>query len=132
MNKMTVKKATPIWYECRIDDQTPAGTLRAHIRVPSDSPWFDGHFPDAPLLPGVAQLGMVQDLLGRSADRPLTVEQFTRVRFKQMIRPNQLLQLTVQRSSAPNSHHFRIDGDDGLICSGLIRWAASPSSTGTD
>ena len=54
-----------LWYEWSFDNQEADGEVKAHIRVPADSPWFDGHFPDAPVLPGVAQLGMVHDLLCR-------------------------------------------------------------------
>ena len=118
---MTVKKSKPIWYECRVDDQTPGGQVHARIRVPADSPWFDGHFPDNPLLPGVAQLGMVHDLLCRTSGRPWAVDQVSRVRFKQMIRPDQVLTLTIRPADSPDSHSFRISGDEGLVCSGLIR-----------
>lgn len=73
------------------------------------------------MLPGVAQLGMVHDILCCVSDRPLTVDQVSRVRFKQMIRPEQPLLLTIKPSDAPGSHSFRIVGGEGLICSGLIR-----------
>ncbi len=120
---MTVKKSTPIWYIWKLGDQAD-GQIQAHIQVPRQSPWFDGHFPDAPLLPGVAQLGMVLDILCHVSERPLSVEQVSRVRFKQMIRPEQPLLLTIKPSDAPDSHSFRIVGDAGLICSGLIRLKA--------
>jgi hypothetical protein len=57
-------------------------------------------------------------------DRPLPVRQVSRVRFKQMIRPDQILVLTVRIGDANSSHSFRISGDEGLICSGLIRLSA--------
>jgi len=45
----------------------------------------------------------------------------SRVRFKQMIHPDQDLILTVKTGDKNSSHSFRISGDEGLICSGLIR-----------
>ncbi|MCB2145511.1 MAG: hypothetical protein KQI81_03490 [Deltaproteobacteria bacterium] len=110
-----------LWYEWSFDNQEADGEVKAHIRVPADSPWFDGHFPDAPVLPGVAQLGMVHDLLCRIYNQGLPVRQVSRVRFKQMIHPDQALTLTVKAGDADASHSFRIAGDQGLICSGLIR-----------
>ena len=110
-----------VWYECLFDNQVTNGEVMAHIRIPADSPWFDGHFPEAPVLPGVAQLGMIHDLLCRMLDRTLPVAQVSRVRFKQMIRPDQALSLTIQTGDKNSSHSFRISGDEGLICSGLIR-----------
>jgi 3-hydroxyacyl-[acyl-carrier-protein] dehydratase len=103
------------------DNQGGKDEIRAHIQVPPDSPWFDGHFPEAPLLPGVAQLGMVHDLLIRSLKEKRPVTQISRVRFKQMIRPDQPLVLTVKTGAGNASHSFRITGDEGLICSGQMR-----------
>ena len=113
-----------LWYEWSFDNQGADGEVKAYIRVPADSPWFDGHFPDAPVLPGVAQLGMVHDLLCRIYSQDLPVRQVSRVRFKQMIHPDQALTLTVKAGDANASHSFRIAGDQGLICSGLIRLGA--------
>lgn len=113
-----------MWYKCLLDEQGAKDEIKAHIRVPPDSPWFDGHFPDAPLLPGVAQLGMVHDLLTGILNDHRPVTQVSRVRFKQMIRPDQLLILTVKTGADGVSHSFRITGDDGLICSGQMRLGA--------
>ncbi len=110
-----------MWYEVSFDNQVTDGECKAHLRVPAESPWFDGHFPAMPMLPGVAQLGMVHDLLCRVFDQRLPVTQVSRVRFKQVIRPDQALVLTVKTGAADGSHSFRITGDEGLICSGLIR-----------
>jgi 3-hydroxymyristoyl/3-hydroxydecanoyl-(acyl carrier protein) dehydratase len=32
-------------------------------KCPPDSPWFDGHFPEDPTLPGIAQLEMAVDAI---------------------------------------------------------------------
>ena len=118
--KCRLEKTMTMWYECTLDAMTPEqGT--AHIRVAADSPWFDGHFPEAPVLPGVAQLGMVHDLLCRMLGRRLPVHQVGRVRFKQIIRPGDRLTLTVNAGSDGESRSFRITGDQGLVCSGQIR-----------
>ena len=76
------------------------------------------------MLPGIAQLGMAHDLLCRAFNQRLPVTQVSRVRFKQMVRPDQTLILTVKTGDMSGSHSFRITGDDGLICSGLIRLVA--------
>ncbi len=110
-----------MWYEMSFDKPGSDGEIKARVCVPADSPWFDGHFPQAPVLPGVAQLGMVHDFLCRWFNRRLPVTRVGRVRFKQMIRPDQPLILTVTTGDANGNHSFRICGDEGLICSGLIR-----------
>ena len=120
----------PLCYKWKFDESPDAqwvrGGIEARIRVPADSPWFDGHFPEEPILPGVAQLGLAHDLLCRAFERSLPVARVSRVRFKQMIRPEQRLAVTVQTADASGSHRFRISGEEGLICSGQI-WL-SPES----
>lgn len=113
-----------LWYKMQfdnlIDSRREEGEIRARIRVPADSPWFDGHFPGEPVLPGIAQLAMVHDLLCRACDQQLPVARVSRVRFRQMIRPEQQLTLAVQRDEADGSHRFRITGEEGSICSGQL------------
>ncbi len=116
-----LEKPMGLWYKCILENQGATDEIEAHIRVPSDSPWFDGHFPGMPLLPGVAQLGMVHDILIRIIDEARPVTQINRVRFKQMVRPDQLLVLTIKRGIDGSNHSFRITGDEGLICSGQIK-----------
>lgn len=117
-----------LWYKMqfdnRIDSRREEGEIRARIRVPADSPWFDGHFPGEPVLPGIAQLGMVHDLLCRAFDQQLLVTRVSRVRFRQMIRPEQQLTLTVKRGEAAGNHPFRITGDEGSICTGQLALAS--------
>ena len=119
-----LEKAMTLWYKIRFDNSADSlwekGEIHARIRVPADSPWFDGHFPGEPVLPGIAQLGMVHDLLCRAFDQQLSVARVSRVRFRQMIRPEQQLTLTVQRDQAGGGHRFRITGDEGSICTGHL------------
>ena len=123
-----LEKAMTLWYKIRFDDPVDSrweeGEIRARIRVPADSPWFDGHFPGEPVLPGIAQLGMVHDLICRVLGQQLPVARVSRVRFRQMIRPEQHLTLTVQRDEATGSHRFRITGGEGSICTGQLTLAA--------
>ena len=113
-----------MWYKYTLENKGGKDEIKAYVRVPPDSPWFDGHFPEAPLLPGVAQLGMVHDILIRTLKEQRPVTQVSRVRFKQMIRPDQPLVLTVKIGAEDASHSFRITGDEGLICSGQMKLGA--------
>jgi 3-hydroxymyristoyl/3-hydroxydecanoyl-(acyl carrier protein) dehydratase len=110
-----------LWYESTFDSSNETGEISAHIQVPERSPWFDGHFPRMPLLPGIAQLGMVRDLLVRMHGPGTAVRRISRVRFKQMIRPGQAFRLTIKSGGHDGTHSFRITGDGGLICNGQIQ-----------
>ena len=89
-----------MWYRSRFTDriselQRDNGTVTASVEVPSESVWFDGHFPDAPLLPGVAQLAMVVDILSAALGKPVTVADASRVRFKAAIKPGERIKVEV-------------------------------------
>ena len=109
-----------LWYKYTLTDRQTNGEATARVVVPPDSPWFDGHFPEEPVLPGVAQLAMVHDLICRMHRQSSPVLRLNRVRFKQMIRPDQELTLTVEACDKAGDHRFRISDSNGLICSGMM------------
>jgi 3-hydroxymyristoyl/3-hydroxydecanoyl-(acyl carrier protein) dehydratase len=93
--------------------------ISADIHVPPDSPWFDGHFPGEPILPGVAQIGMVFDAIRRARNRELKISSVRRVRFKRIIRPDDQLKIIVAPlKKEADSYSFRILIQDEAVCSG--------------
>jgi len=98
-----------------------ATDLIADVRVPLDSPWFNGHFPGNPVLPGVAQLDMVFDLIRQNADHPIRLVAVSRVRFKQMIMPEDRFRLVASPKGNQNGvYEFRVLKADELMASGVI------------
>ena len=93
-----------------------------------DSLWFDGHFPGAPILPGIAQLAVVSDLLAWHAEkqgRSAAISSFSRVRFRQFIRPDDTVSVTITPEVGnPAAFKFRIVSRGQLACSGQVRMAA--------
>ena len=92
-----------------------------NAQVPPDSPWFDGHFPEDPTLPGIAQLEMAVDVIKLAGKRNLSVTGFKKVRFKRVIRPNQALKIiATPRKSKEGSYAFRILVENELACNGVL------------
>jgi 3-hydroxyacyl-[acyl-carrier-protein] dehydratase len=86
-----------------------------------DSPWFDGHFPENPTLPGIAQLEMAIDAIRLVSKRNLSVTGFRKVRFKRVIRPGEKLKvIATPRKSQEGSYAFRILAEDELACNGVL------------
>ena len=125
-----------LWYKWLFKEapepQWSQGRLKADVRIPADSPWFDGHFPGKPLLPGVAQLGLVRDLIRRASGRPGCVVRVSRVRFKQMILPDQPLNVTVEAPDSSGCHRFRISSEQGVISTGQLWLAAETEDNATE
>ena len=98
-----------------------ATELIADIRIPSDSPWFKGHFPNNPVLPGIAQLEMVFNLIRQTLGHPIRLAAVNHVRFKQMILPADELRVVVSPKEAQHGRYtFRILKTDELVTSGVI------------
>ena len=98
-------------------------SITAHVQVPADAVWFDGHFPGEPILPGVAQLSVVVDLLKEALGHHVTVNQITRVRFKQAIRPNENMTVQITPKESSLAYGFRISSGENPACSGNIKLA---------
>jgi len=51
------------WYSILGLEASDDDKMILKAEVPPDSPWFDGHFPENPILPGIAQLEMAIDAI---------------------------------------------------------------------
>lgn len=115
-----------MWHELSSVQTTAAGEITADVRVPAESPWFSGHFPEDPILPGIAQLGIVYDALCRSRGQLPGVAGFSRVKFRRIIRPADRLKMTIApRKGVAGSYTFRIAAGEEIACSGAIALRAS-------
>lgn len=95
--------------------------ISTDIHIPSDSPWFDGHFPGEPILPGVAQIGMVFDAIRKAHNQDLIISGVRRVRFKRMIRPDDRLKIiATPLRKEMGAYSFRILIQDETVCSGVM------------
>jgi 3-hydroxymyristoyl/3-hydroxydecanoyl-(acyl carrier protein) dehydratase len=99
------------------------GSLSAEVHVPASASWFDGHFPDWPVLPGIAQLAMVYEVVRRALDSPVRVAEVNRVRFKQMIAPDDRLTVIAESRPEYGRYAFRITRGDEVVCTGSMNFA---------
>ena len=103
------------------------GVLRMNANVHTETfcvdaahPALPGHFPDAPLVPGVLLLDRVAAAIERRWGS--AVSGFAQVKFRRPLLPQQVAQLTLERGGAVQ---FRISSGDGeLLASGSAELAA--------
>jgi 3-hydroxyacyl-[acyl-carrier-protein] dehydratase len=100
----------------------------ARVTTDSGSPWFAGHFPGDPILPGIAQLKMVADLIAGFRNNEVYLTGLSRVRFKKIVRPGEPLDIHAVPANNENQYAFRITSSGRDICSGLIFFAAKDLS----
>jgi len=109
-----------MWYSL-LDLATPApGTIQAQVSVNDDSPWFSGHFPGNPILPGIAQLHMVAAVIARSKQENLYIKRVQRVKFKKIVRPGERLEIHAAATTILGQYSFRITHETQDVCSGMM------------
>ena len=100
---------------------TAGGVITADVHVSEDAVWFDGHFPGAPVLPGVAQVALVVDMLNRALEAPHRAVRVSRVRFKQPIRPGDVIGVRLERKgTAAGSWGLHLSVEAVPVCTGIL------------
>lgn len=112
------------WHVLKNLKESDAKEISAEVAVPPESLWFDGHFPGNPILPGIAQLAIVSDVLSefaRSKGDDIAVVEISRVRFRQFIKPNDLIQVSASPDKEdPSLFKFRIRVNGQAACNGVM------------
>jgi predicted hotdog family 3-hydroxylacyl-ACP dehydratase len=91
---------------------------RARIHLPAGHPYFDGHFVDRPMCPGVGMLHCVELAIERTHRR--RVVGFAEVRFKRPILPDVTAELAIDGLGSDRPW-FTITSPEGLHAQGAVR-----------
>ena len=87
---------------------------------------FQGHFPDDPILPGLAQVDWAIRL-GEQAFGPLgAFTGLSNLKFMQIIKPGESIELQLTHNAAKGALAFEFLGDSGRKSSGIINFASRP------
>ena len=90
-----------------------------------DSPWFEGHFPGEPILPGIAIVHTVEQAILKDIQKNnerVVLDELRRIRFVQPVRPGEDLKITVLREDAGGEilFSFKVINKENIVSSGLI------------
>jgi len=99
--------------------------IEALAEVPVDSPWFSGHFPGEPILPGIALIYTVKQAITEEAlkrNQKLHLHSLRRVRFTRPVRPGDTLSvsITAEDENDVMMFSFKIICKDNIVSSGFI------------
>jgi 3-hydroxymyristoyl/3-hydroxydecanoyl-(acyl carrier protein) dehydratase len=103
------------------NDKVPLpGSTRA-LMLTADAIWFDGHFPNDPILPGVAQIQLVLETVNATLGTACRIKSLKRIRFRTMIRPGDRFEVKTQAATGrAGTFQFCITLDDNIACTGTI------------
>ncbi len=111
-----------------------AADVNATIAIPADGPWFEGHFPGRPILPGVAELTLAIAALKQETGKPLPLRGIAFVRLRHLVLPGDRLELAARESTGREGETARLRFDlkrEGvLVANGEIIVGAPRSQPG--
>lgn len=84
----------------RIEGPDAAGRVAGRRRVPEDEPFFAGHFPAMPVVPGVFMVEALAECARRSLPPGATLASAPLVRFRRRVGPGETLELQVTPAEA--------------------------------
>lgn len=105
--------------------ETNNNDIEALANVPADSSWFSGHFPGEPILPGIALVYLVKQVIARGRQKKREKLQFyalRRIRFTQPVRPGDSLSVNINAEDAGEEilFHFKVVCRGNIVSSGMI------------
>ena len=85
--------------------------------IPPDSPYYDGHFYDYPILPAVAQMEIVTRIAAQHLGTPVTVQEIKRMKFSTPLHPSvqAVLKIELKNEKNKQSLNYNISSRDSQI-----------------
>lgn len=90
------------------------------LQVPVNCCWFDGHFPQVPILSGVAQLDWVMTLAAQYLDVQQGFAGIEVLKFQNIIQPGNTVQLELEWVRAKGRLYFAMQNDRPLSSGRII------------
>jgi 3-hydroxymyristoyl/3-hydroxydecanoyl-(acyl carrier protein) dehydratase len=101
--------------EISSSERTALG-VKLVLKVPVDLAYFEGHFRECSLLPGVVQIGWAIELGRQHLSFAGTFRALSAVKFTRVILPGSTVMLTLEYSNDKRELEFAYELD-GRICS---------------
>ncbi len=90
------------------------------LDIPADLPYFSGHFPEQPVLPGVTQLDWAVQIGATEFGYAAEVESLEVLKFQQLILPNSQIKLKVSHNASKHKLVFSYYLDEKRFGSGRV------------
>lgn len=88
------------------------------FEIPPDYPFLEGHFPNNPIVPAIAQIGCCLDAIANDLGQPPAAYKISRFKFSSPILPKQAIQIRVTKNA--DRYTFSILNRQNKVSSGSI------------
>ena len=103
-----------------LSSSTHAGRSLVRVRIAEESPFFEGHFAGEPVLPGVAHLALVQELLREHVDASLSILGIDVLRFRAPVVPRDELDVELRPRDSGRHVDFEIRRGESAVSGGVL------------
>lgn len=97
-----------------------ANSRRITLEIPFDLAHFSGHFPQTPVVPGIAQIGWAVALAKQHLLPRFRVTDMEVLKFQRLLRPGDQVELLLRWDEARGKLYFNYDADGQACSSGRI------------
>lgn len=102
-----------------------ANAVSLQIQIAPESPYFEGHFPGAPILPGVAQLDWVALFAREFFVLPPVFQRLEVVKFQQVIKPGMVIDMALAVDAERGRLSFALTSAMGAHANGRFIFGAA-------
>lgn len=105
--------------------QDAAGSV-LRLKVEASNPWFEGHFPRLPILPGVVQIGWAEHYACALHGFTPHLAALEHVKFKRPILPGAELDLVLKPDAVAGKLRYEYRDADTSYSAGVLRFKGRP------
>lgn len=113
---MSMQRTDPVI----LHEQRDGDSCTLHLQVPADLAYFPGHFPQAPVLPGVVQVDWALRLAASRLGTPPHCREMEALKFQHLLQPGDWVTLTLRHDRASGKLHFAYREGETAYSSGRL------------
>lgn len=101
-------------------DRNSVQKIQSEFTIPASHPSLPGHFPDAPIVPGVLLLDRIVQAAETALGRELDFLELPQVKFLEPLSPGENARIELEIEAI--QLRFSVFREARLLASGLLRW----------
>jgi len=103
-----------------LDRSEHPGAVSLRVRIPEGHACFTGHFPGAPILPGIAHLALVDQTIRAFLGEGLLISALPSLRLRRDVRPEEILDVLVRTPAGDGTVRFELRRDGHVVSAGTL------------